>query len=174
MRTEQKITDIISAEPEKWIHLRELARRSRTSPNTVKAYVKKETKKGTLKTKKEGNMVLYKANMENEDYTTRKRLSNISKIFDSGTVKHLDKYYNHPQAIVLFGSYSKGEDISTSDIDIAVITPEKKRPDLNRYEKILKRKIELSLFTNKDISKEFFNNLINGFVLKGFLKDERL
>jgi predicted nucleotidyltransferase len=172
METKEKIMEVIFAEPEKWIHIRELARKSKTSPNTAKTYVAEEKKKGILKTKKEGNMVLCKANMESENYLIKKRLSNISKIFDSGAIDYLDNYYDHPKAIILFGSYSRGEDISTSDLDIAIITQNKKRPDLSRYEKILKRKIELSLLTNKEISKEFFNNLINGFVLKGFFKYE--
>ena len=48
----------------------------------------------------------------------------------------------------------------------------KKRPDLSIFEKKLHRRIELSLFTRKEVSEEFFTNMINGIVLKGMVKNE--
>ena len=172
MDIKDKIIKELYAEPEKWKHIREIARKSKVSPNSVRSYLTKEKKKGTISIKKQANMLTCRANIDNEAYKTQKRLYNLAKIYESGIIKHLDDFYK-PKAVVLFGSYNRGEDISTSDIDIAVITPIKKRPDLTKYKKLLKRNIELSLFTYKEISEEFFNNLINGTVLKGFLKYER-
>lgn len=75
---------------------------------------------------------------------------------------------------MLFGSYQKGEDGLHSDIDIAVITPLKKHPNLSEYEKKLKHPIQLLIFDRKEIermkqkNKELLNNMINGFVISGY------
>ena len=57
-----------------------------------------------------------------------------SKLIDSLVLK-----YSNP-AIVLFGSFDKGEDSKRSDIDILVVTPLKKTVDVALFEKKLKRK----------------------------------
>lgn len=164
------IFDFICKNPEKWIHIRKASRELKISPNTFRKNISLLEKKGVIEKKKQGNMILYRANMENEKYKQMKQLNNLKNIYFSGIVDFLFDYYT-PNAIILFGSYSRGEDISTSDIDIAVLTPNKKRPDLEKFEKKLNRRVELSLFTFDDISKEFLNNLINGIVLKGVLKN---
>ena len=163
------ITDLIFKTPEKWIHLREIARKLRISPNSVRKYMGDLKKKGIIEQKKEGNMILFRANFENEYYKHEKIIHNLSGIYKSGIIGVLRRFYN-PSAIVLFGSYSRGEDTSTSDIDIGIITTNKKKPNLKLFEKKLSRRIELSLFTTNEVSTEFFNNIINGIVLEGHLK----
>jgi len=44
----------------------------------------------------------------------------------SGLIALLKDKYEEPEAIVVFGSYARGEDTSESDIDIAVVTKKKK------------------------------------------------
>jgi len=67
----------------------------------------------------------------------------------------------------LFGSYSRGEDIENSDIDIAIIG-RKKQIDLTEFEKILNRKINIITFNNfKEIHKNLKENLFNGITLTG-------
>lgn len=166
-----KITDLIFKTPEKWAHIREAARKLNVSPNTVRKTITSLKKEGLLEEKKEGNMIRFRANLNSEKYKQEKRLYNLHQIYKSGIIDFLFNYYN-PEVIILFGSYSRGEDISTSDIDIGIVTNESKRADLKDFEKKLSRKIELSLFTRNKISDEFFNNLINGIVLKGVLKNE--
>ena len=171
MERKMNMIQLIFAAPEKWVHIREIARRLRISPNSVRKEAALLRKSGIIEQKREGNMIMYRADMESERYRREKTLSNLRGIFGSGIAEFLEEYYN-PSAIVLFGSYSRGEDTSKSDIDIAVIVSSQKRPDLRQFEKKLSRRIELSLFARKEVSKEFFNNIINGIVLKGFLKNE--
>ena len=84
----------------------------------------------------------------------------------------LDYIYDSclPAVIILFGSASKGEDIEESDIDI-FIQSQKKKLALGKYEKILNRKISL-FFEEKfnKLSKELKNNLLNGLIVKGYIK----
>ena len=75
-----------------------------------------------------------------------------------------------PDAIILFGSAAKGEDLKESDIDLFVLAEEKKL-DLQKYEKLLGRKINiLAEESFSKLSKELRNNIINGIILYGYLK----
>jgi len=165
----EKITELIFKTPEKWVHIREIGRKLKVSPNSVRKYAARLKKEGIVEKKREGNMIRIRANLDDEKYRHEKMIYNLRCIYDSGITEFLFEHY-HPEAIVLFGSYSRGEDISTSDVDIGVLTKNKKRHDLSIFEKKISRKIELSLFSKKEVSNEFFNNIINGIVLKGFLK----
>lgn len=166
-----KITNFIFKNPEKWIHIREIARRLRLSPETVRKHLERLKKQGIVEGRKEGNLLQFRANLENENYKHKKILHNLRAIYDSGIVDFLYESYR-PKAIVLFGSYARGEDLSRSDVDIGIVTSNKKRPNLSGFEKRLTRKINLSLFARKEVSNEFFTNIINGVVLKGVLKNE--
>ena len=112
---------------------------------------------------------LYKANLDNKKFIIQKRGYNLSSIIESGLINFIEEKLM-PKAIVLFGSYSKGEDIKKSDIDLFV---ECKKEDLNLkfFEKKLKRKIELHFKENfNSYPKELKNNILNGIVLCGFLE----
>ncbi|MBI5392689.1 nucleotidyltransferase domain-containing protein [Candidatus Woesearchaeota archaeon] len=71
--------------------------------------------------------------------------------------------------IILFGSLSKAEARSDSDIDIAVFTPTDKKLDLKKYEKILKREIQVMQFHRMEnvTNKELLHNILNGYTLSG-------
>ena len=72
--------------------------------------------------------------------------------------------------IILFGSASNGDDVEGSDIDVFIQAPEKKL-NLLQYEKKLNREINLLFEENfSRLSKELKNNVINGIILKGYLK----
>ena len=94
-------------------------------------------------------------------------LENLKSIYISG----LTDYLHNELAggtIILFGSYSKGEDTTTSDIDIAVIERKNKMLGLEKYEKLLNRKINANFYNSwKDIHKHLKNNILNGIILYG-------
>jgi len=99
-----------------------------------------------------------------------KRSYNLFSLYRSELVNELTEIYNKPEAIVLFGSYSKGEDTEESDIDIAVITERQKDVNLAVFERRLYRKIKVLEIQRPRIEKEFWNTLINGIVLYGYLE----
>ena len=75
-----------------------------------------------------------------------------------------------PKVIILFGSYCRGEDIEESDIDI-FIESKKQEINLDRFERALKRKIEIHFNDNfNNYPKELKNNILNGCVLYGYLE----
>jgi predicted nucleotidyltransferase len=126
-------------------------------------------KKEDLITVTKGKRFSIALNRENPLVIRLKRVDNLKQLYEISFVKHLISVYNHPKAIILFGSFSKGEDIEKSDIDIAIITSKKISLDLEDYEKKLKRAINIHEVDLNKVSKEFKNSLYNGIVLEGSL-----
>ena len=151
--------------------LRELSRKAKLAPTSVKRYLKELESEDVIRESKHRvqGFPLYSANRENERYLFYKKLNTLSLVFESGLINYLSELCT-PDAIVLFGSAAKGEDILASDLDIFMLCKERK-VDLQRFEKICGRKI--SLFFKENFSKlsgELKNNIINGIRLKGYLK----
>ncbi|MGV8171148.1 MAG: nucleotidyltransferase domain-containing protein [Candidatus Woesearchaeota archaeon] len=96
-----------------------------------------------------------------------KRVDNIKQIYDSGLVQFIRDQL--PEVtVILFGSYSNGEDTIHSDIDLAIIGTRYKGLDLKKFEKILERDISINNYESfKKIDKHILNNVLNGIVLKG-------
>lgn len=168
-KMDKRILELIMKEPEKKLHIREIARLCKLSPTTSLKAVSLLKEKGIIKVEKSANLTLVSADLDSPQYKIKKMLFNLESLYDSGIIGFLDSYYHDPRAIVLFGSYRRGEDLSRSDIDIAVITSQTKRPGIEKFENKLHRSIQILPVQLKSISEEFFNNLINGFVLKGHL-----
>ncbi len=124
--------------------------------NLIKVSQDKESKRWSIE-----------LNRDNPHAIWLKRSDNLKQIYESGLVKFL--YDSLPGAtIILFGSYSLGEDTTTSDIDLAVIGVKLKELNLTKFDKILERKIILNYYGSfKDIHKHLLNNILNGIVLKG-------
>lgn len=148
--------------------LREISRLAKISPPSVMAYLK-EFEKETLIDRIEKKVPLYKAMRENENFIFYKKISILYELHSCGLIEEL---WNKlaPQAIILYGSSAKGEAIENSDIDIFVIGKEKK-VDIERFEDKLGKKVHLMFETELGkVPKELRNNLINGVVLKGYLR----
>lgn len=96
-----------------------------------------------------------------------KRVENLKNIYLSGLSDDLERELAGG-TIILFGSYSQGEDTYTSDIDIAVVGRRDKMLSLEGYEKILHRKINVNFYNSwEKIHKHLKNNILNGILLHG-------
>lgn len=172
----EKIIEIFLEDSEKEFYVRELARKLGKSPTTLSKYLKKFEKQGILKSEKKFNHLLFKTNSEKEEFKQLKINYNLRKIKESGLVDFLQSELNEPKAIVLFGSFSRGENIKKSDIDLLIITPLKKDINTEKFESKLGHKIQLFLFSDKDLektkekNKELLNSFINGITLHGFIE----
>lgn len=169
-----KILDFFIRNPEKEFHVRQISKLTRRSPTTVSKYLKEFEKKEILKSEKKLNHLLFKANTENTRFKQLKLNYNLNLLNNSGIMNYLIREFNHPEAIILFGSFSRAEDTSLSDIDLLVINPSKKEIELDEFEKKLSRKIQVFIRSKQDIekmkykNKELLNNWINGIVIYGF------
>ena len=165
--TIQKVLEIFFENPSKEFHLRELSRLLKFSMPTIISTTN-ELYKENLIVKNKGKVLTRTiANRENINFLRHKRLYNLERIYTSGIVDYLSNVYNHPKTIILFGSYSRGEDTEASDIDIAIITKKKLSLELTKYENILKRRVNIHEVDLGAVSDEFKANLANGIVLEG-------
>lgn len=169
-----RILEYFIREPEREFYVRELSKSLKKSPTTISKYLKTYEKKGVLKSKKKFNHLLFKADNEKRPFKLTKLNYNLEKLNESGIIDYLTEKYNHPEAMVLFGSFAKAEDIPSSDIDLLIIGPAKKETDLSQYEKKLGHSIQLFVHSSKEIeklketNKELMNNWLNGIVVYGF------
>lgn len=162
-----QIENIFFNNPSKLFHGREISRITKIPKSTVSLRLKELLKEGLIK---EDCDVFkgYRAN-DSADFRRKKIIVSMDQIYFSGLIDYLYAEL-YPQCIILFGSIVKGEYTSQSDIDI-FLECEEKNVDLSKYEKILGKKIQL-FFKEKfsDLPGTMKNNLLNGFVMDGFVK----
>lgn len=151
--------------------LREISKKINVAPPSVKRYLDELEKDGLILREKHRihSYPTYFANRDSGYFKLLKKIDTLRTIEESGLLDYLnDKCM--PDVIILFGSAAKGEDLKESDMDLFLQCKERKL-DIEKYELQLNRKINLffSEEFNK-LSKELKNNIINGIILKGYVK----
>jgi len=148
----------------KRISVREYAKMIKVSPPTASKILAEYHKEGLLKRQEERNYLFFFANAENKFFI------DLSRIYWGARLKGLAEYIEKTAVmplIILFGSLSKGETTSASDIDLAIIS-NKKEINTGNFEKDLKRNIQIFWFGSiKRINEELKNNILNGYILSG-------
>ncbi len=167
----QNISEYFFANPSAKHRVREIERVLKQPLPSVIRYCKELEKEDILLTVKMGDVIFYTANRTSEKYLLEKKFYNLRLIYESGLVEYLRQELSNP-AIILFGSFAKGEDAETSDIDLYIETPSKKKINLEKFEKLLKRKIQVFQHKNlKEITNlHLANNIINGIILNSYVE----
>ena len=169
--TKKIIMDYFFDNPTSKLRVRQIEKKLNLSMPSVLRYSDELVKEKILKIEKISGVTFFSANRMSKKFLFEKQLYNLKKMNESDLIDYLKKELSNP-LIIVFGSYSKGEDIEKSDIDLYIETPSKKKVDLKKFEKILKRDIQLFVFQSiKKINNVHLrNNIINGIVLNGFLE----
>lgn len=164
-----RILERFIEQPGRDFSVRGLARELKLNHATVLNYIGDLLKLELIRKKEETLYPTYHAQTESDKFVFYKKNHIFFKIKESGLVEFIQKQ-TLASSIILFGSCAKGTFTEKSDIDIFVEAKEA-RLDLGKFEKQLKRKINL-LFEPKidQLSKELRNNIINGTVLYGFIR----
>jgi len=154
---------------EKTFNQRSLAKKLGVSSTAIAKslnYLKKE--KLILSSKDQSTKIIsISLNRDNPQSIQIKRAENLKNIYLSGLFDYLSSQFM-AGTIILFGSYSFGFDISTSDIDIAIIGKKEKKLELDEFEKILGKKIGVQFYPSlKEIHKNLRENILNGIILQG-------
>lgn len=174
--TKNKIMGVLFKYPEKEFSLSDLAKEAGVAKANIGKILGEFQEAGLINIEKLSKIWRIKANRANSLFIKNKILYNLNLVYRSYLIEFLVDYFNNPKAIILFGSFRKGEDISTSDIDIAIETDEaddyeiKSLRDLKEFEDVIGKKIQLHVFNRKKIDLHVFNNIANGIVLWGFLE----
>lgn len=167
-----KTKEALFERPTYRFHLRELARLIKAHPNSVSNVLTLLSREGIARSEKKKHIVEVTANIESLQFVRKKRVSNFEKIYNSGIIEDISNIFD-PDSISVIGSYSRGEDIETSDIDLVVLNAKKKSAgviNFEKFERMLNRKVHLIVTNYKEMSDEFFINLINGILLYGYLR----
>ena len=155
--------------PKKDFQVRELSRRIKLAQISVTNHLNLLLKETLIIKEKKHTYPSFRANIDNELFKLLKKQNLLFRMQTSGLLDMLEKEFK-PNCIILFGSASRGEDTENSDIDLFVQSNES-GIKLERYEKILNRKINLLFEPNiKNLNKELLNNIINGEKMYGYLK----
>ncbi len=139
-----------------------------TPPAVVKALPKLE-EEGLIKTNQDKESKRWSISLNSDNYKAiqLKRADNLKQVYESGLADFLQEKFAG-SSIILFGSYSRGEDIFNSDIDLAVIGRTNKDVDLSEFSKALGREISINFYDSfGEIHKNLRENIFNGIMLFG-------
>ena len=172
-RLQSEIFRLLCIKAGQSLNLRGVARPLKVSPTAVSNALIELEKEGLIKVEKSKtmNLMSIEFNRDNKKAVEMKRVENLKMIYESGLSDFL--FNEFPGcAIILFGSYSIGEDTwtreSRSDIDIAIIGTKGKDQELTKFDKILERTVFINFYESwKDIHKQLKNNILNGILLSG-------
>ena len=142
--------DLFFENPTTHFHLRELSRLARLSMPSIISVTDTLSKNDLIIKTKGKVLTSVIANLNNKKFLRYKRLHNLEMMYASGIVDYLTERYNHPKLIILFGSFSRGEDT-----------------EFHQYEKFLKRRISIHEIDINKVSDEFRANLSNGIIMEG-------
>ena len=166
-----KIKEYFLLNPTMKIWVRQIERDLKVSLPLVIRYTKELEKEKILKSTVAPGITIYSADRTSATFLLEKKLYNLRSLFSSGLVDFLVQELSNP-AMVLFGSYARGEDVEKSDIDLYLESAKKELPSLDKFEKKLQRKVQLFKYQSisKVENKELANNIVNGITLNGFLE----
>lgn len=158
------------------LNLRGIARNLKVSPTAVSKALTELEKEELVVVKKSEiiNLLAIEFNRNNPKAIQLKRAENLKMVYESGLSNFL--YHEFPGCtIILFGSYSKGEDVyfgdedeRNSDLDLAVIGTKSRSVDLTKFNKLMERIISINCYKSwNDLHQHLKNNILNGILLSG-------
>jgi len=141
-----KVIKYFTLNPSTEVYVNELAKILNLSTGSCSQILRDLSLFGILEKKDLGKAHYYNIN---NNYLTNelKRFVGIYQIYENEIVKKITNTYFEDVSIALYGSYSKGDFIEKSDIDILVITQEKPKVDFKDLEEKLEVEINVEKFT---------------------------
>ncbi len=187
--SKQRVLQVLFRFPDTEFSLSDLAKEARVAKPHIGTILTELSTRDFIKIKKLSKIWRIRANLASESFVRSKMIYNLFILLESDIIGDLDIYYEHPKSIVLFGSYRKGEDITGSDIDIAIEVEKEidsislslaqqmkldklvdKVKAVEKFEKLANRQVQILLFNRNTVDLHVFNNIANGIVLAGFLE----
>jgi predicted nucleotidyltransferase len=117
----RKVLALMLMNPQKWLHLRELARLTGASPGTLKKELDGLVAVGLLRLQKVGNQTQFCANTEHPVYPELSGLICKTIGLKDVLVAALQALTPHIAQAFVFGSMAKGTEGPQSDVDLMII-----------------------------------------------------
>ncbi len=162
--------------PDKEMGLNDISEALKISKTNANRIVNQLVKEGFLNLQQIGRIWRISCNKNHVYNYSRKIGYNLMMVYEAGIIEDIEKTIPHPRAIILFGSYRKGDDNEFSDIDIAVEVLDNQDLRIIRsgiFPQFGFRKnvtVNLHIFSRNKIDLNLFANIANGILLKGFLE----
>lgn len=172
----QKIINWYFAYPNTEMSLSDLSQELKISKTTTNKIIQGLVQDGFLNLEVIGKVWRISCNLNHSYNLTRKIGYNLILIYESGILEEIHQLIPNPKAVVLFGSYRKGDDNEKSDVDIAVETvgnEEMNIMELGVISQLGYRKnvrVNIHVFTRNKVNLNLFANIANGIVLEGCLE----
>lgn len=164
------------AYPELKITLSDLSSELGIAKATANRIVKKLVKNDFLILEKIGKAWRICSNKSHPLNRTLKISYNLSLVYSVDLISKIYLKIGHPKAIILFGSYRKGDDNEKSDLDIAVEVAGNQEhkvihlEDLKEFGYRRNVPVQVHVFSRSKVDINLFANIANGIVLDGFLE----
>ena len=167
-KLQAEIFRFLSISSGKSFNLRGLAKFLNVSPTAASNALSDLEKDEFVKVKRSEtmNLLTIEFNRDSRKAIDLKRVENLKQIYESGLVWFLEEKFPG-NTIILFGSYSRGEDVHNSDVDIAIVGTKGKDVDLGKFEKVLEKTIHVNFYKSWELDKNLRANILNGIVLIG-------
>ena len=160
-----KVLAVFFRKPTKIHFIREISREINLAQTSVRNHINKLKKENFVLERESKPFRGLVANRDNEKFLFYKKVYNLYSLFE---LKQEIANKIAPNALILFGSYQRGEDIEESDIDLLILSKVKKDLSVSKFEKQLNRKIHLTFIGKiEDLEKGVQNNIKNGVILDG-------
>ncbi|MCK4550918.1 MAG: nucleotidyltransferase domain-containing protein, partial [Candidatus Aenigmarchaeota archaeon] len=162
--------------PNKEMSLSDIANELKISKITANLAINHFVNEGFLKKEVLGRIWRISCSREHTLNSTLKVSYNLGMVYQSPIISEIHKIIPNSRAIILFGSYRKGDDTEKSDIDIAVevldgedvrIKPLGVLPQFGYRKNV---PVNLHIFSRNKVDLNLFSNIANGIVLEGFLE----
>lgn len=117
----RKVLALMLMNPQKWLHLREVARLTGASPGTLKKELDALVAAGLLKLQKVGNQTQFSANTEHPVYPELSGLIRKTIGLKDVLSTALQVLTPTPEVAFVFGSMAKATEGPNSDVDLMII-----------------------------------------------------
>lgn len=157
-----RVAEIFFLEPTKVHFIKEISKKIELAHTSVKIHIRNLVNSGLVEETKSEVFKGYRAIRENPEFIYEKKIANLIALKNSEILGALKE--NYPKSVILFGSYDKGEDVESSDIDLFVDS-KKFKFNQEKFEKILGRKVHIVFRGEAD--KSLINSINQGTILFG-------
>ncbi len=171
----QKILIWFFTFPTREMGLSDLAKALGISKTTANVTVGRLADEGFLVIKVIGRTWRISCNQAHIYNYSRKIAYNLLTIYESRILENIHKVIQNPRAVIVFGSYRKGDNTEGSDIDVAVEVLGNEDVKVLQLGKIAvgfreNVPVNLYIFSRNKIDLNLFSNITNGIILEGFLE----
>lgn len=141
-------------------HIREIARIIETTPIYVQKELKNLESLGLLNSRRKGNMVFYKLQTKSPIVEDLKRIFLKTESIGYAIVGELDT--KKIKFALIFGSFAKGVETPTSDVDMLIVGDVKEDDilrSISKTERKIGREINFILWTEKEFLQKVRENI---------------